>query len=225
MESETLNKLNYGKGKVKLIEEPEKIQIMLEETRRSILAILGAGIEEEGTGKRYSMSVSEITSQLNALNPMANGKLRFKQTAIYHHVEVLKETGFITIDNQLSGVTTFYCRTAPVFVVSTILASSIDETNSDEPITERLRAKSKKLLKSFDFDLEDEAIVKEFEKLMNIYSKKSSLLNRVITNDIEHLENEKALEIFRLIWSIWASSDSEMVEISSKIKNFLLREK
>ena len=47
--------VDHQKGKVKLVEEPEKIQIMLEETRRTILAILGTGIEEETGGKRYSM--------------------------------------------------------------------------------------------------------------------------------------------------------------------------
>ena len=213
-----------AKGKVKVIEEPENIQIMLEETRRKILAVLGTGIEESEGKKRFSMSVSEITHQLNALHPMSEGKQRFKQTAIYHHVEILKEANFITVDQELSGVTTFYCRTAPVFVGSTVLASSIDQTNTDEPLNERLKEKSQHLLKAFDFNLEEIEIVKEFEKLMNLYSKRSHQLNRVISNDIKHLENEKAIDVFRMIWAIWACADPEIVEIASKIKNFLKKD-
>ena len=214
--------INYSSDRVKVVEEPEKIQIMLEETRRTILAVLGKGIEDSEDIKRYSMSVAEITQQLNALNPMAEGKQRFKQTAIYHHIEILKEAGFITIDSELSGVTTFYCRTAPVFVGSTVLVSSSSGLNTEGPVNENLKLKSQKLLKSFDMDKVDQERIKEFENLMNLYSKKSSSLHEKIANDIKHIDKDKALELYRFTWFFWACSDPEMIEIAKKVKDFLL---
>ena len=213
---------NYQNDKVKVIEEPVKIQIMLEETRRTILAVLGTGIEETEGKKRYSMSVAEITQQLNALHPRVDGKHRFKQTAIYHHIEILKEAGFISIDQELSGVTTFYCRTAPVFVGSTVLASSLDKVNIDEPLNEELKIRTYKTLKSFDIDLSDQEKVKQFEHLMNLYAKKKDLLMGSIAYDIKHIEKEDALKLFRFIWFFWACADPEMVDIAKQVKDMLV---
>jgi DNA-binding transcriptional ArsR family regulator len=225
METQIEHVRNDKDDKVKVIEEPEKIQIMLEETRRTILTVLGNGIEDIEGKKRYSMSVAEITTQLNALNPVSHGKPRFKQTAIYHHIEILKEAEFISIDHSLSGTTTFYCRTAPVFVGSTVLASSTESINTEEPLWEGLRLKSRKMLKSFEIDLSNDDKEKQFDILMNLYSKKTLLLNRTIANDIKHLDKDKAIEVFRLIWFFWACSDPEMVDIAKKVKNFLNSEK
>ena len=216
---------SYQSDKVKIIEEPEKIQIMFEDTRRNILAVLGKGIEETDGKKRYSMSVSEITHQLNALKPISNGKLRFKQTAIYHHIEILKEAGFITIDHEASGVTTFYRRTAPVFVVSSVFASNIDIVRADEPLNERLKIKSQKLLNSFDLANLPESKIKEFEQLMNFYYKKVSFLDQKVANDVKRIDIDDAIELYKFIRFFWACSDPEMVDIASQVKDFLLDQK
>ena len=216
---------NYQSDKVKIIEEPEKIQIMFEDTRRNILAVLGKGIEETDGKKRYSMSVSEITHQLNALKPISNGKSRFKQTAIYHHIEILKEAGFITIDQEVSGVTTFYRRTAPVFVVSSVFASNIDIVRADEPLNERLKIKSQKLLNSFDLANLPESKIKEFEQLMNLYYKKVSFLDQKVANDVKRIDIDDAIELYKFIRFFWACSDHEMVDIASQVKDFLLDQK
>ena len=225
MTSELSNDEVTDNGKVRVIEEPEKIQIMLEETRRSILAVLGTGIEENEAVKRFSMSVAEITQQLNALHPMAEGKQLFKQTAIYHHVEILKDAGFIKIDQSLSGVTTFYCRTAPVFVGSTVLASTLDILNNEEPISERLNQKAQKLLKTFELTGLEPSKKKDFEILLNLYQKKKTSLHENIAKDIKHIDNENALDLYKFIWFFWACSDSEMVGIAKRVKDFLLNSK
>ncbi len=219
------NLVNYQSDKVKIIEEPEKIQIMFEDTRRTILAVLGKGIEEANGKKRYSMSVAEITHQLNALKPISNGKQRFKQTAIYHHIEILKEAGFITIDQEASGVTTFYRRTAPVFVVSSVFASNIDIVRADEPMNEKLKIKSQKLLRSFDLSKLPESKIKEFEQLMNAYYKKVAFLDQKVANDVKSIDIDDAIELYKFIRFFWACSDPEMVDIASKVKDFLLDEK
>lgn len=223
MESELTNYQN--RAGVKIIEEPEKIQVMFEETRRMILAVLGSGIEESDGKKRYSMSVAEITRQLNALKPISNGKQRFKQTAIYHHVEILKESGFIKIDEELSGVTTFYRRTAPVFVVSSVFASNIDTIRADEPLNEKLKIKSQKILKSFDLAELPEAKIKEFEQLLNSYYKKNAFLERDLANDVKNLDIDNAVELYKFIRFFWACSDPKMIDIAHQVKDFLLDQK
>lgn len=214
----------YG---VIVVHEPEKIQILLEETRRTILTVLGNGIEEEGGEKRFSMSVPEITLQMNALFPTTKGKPRFKQTAIYHHIEILKENGFIelvetgSIKSGSRSPTSYYRRTAPVFVVSNVLEAAGEFSQYEDTIMRRLKERTARIAKAFGMNLSKEEM-REFEVLLNNFREASDEVNQALAELVSDLDPNDALGSYRLIWRIWACTSPDMSIVSSKIKNYVL---
>ncbi|MHA2362981.1 MAG: hypothetical protein ACXAC7_03420 [Candidatus Hodarchaeales archaeon] len=225
-EQEVKKLVTSPRRQILVIEDPTRIQIILEETRRTILRVLGNGIEDE-SGKRFAMSVPEITEQMNALHPTVKGKdkPRYKQTAIYHHIIKLQSNEFIESCDGYSATssrspTTFYRRTAPVFVISNVLDASEEFDEVKEEIKQRFKEKSLKLIQTFNLDLSPLKYA-EFQDLINEFLNIGFKIHSEIAKKIPGIEQEEAMRTFNFIRKIWACTNPEMTKIAQKIKKFL----
>ena len=97
------NILSFQPKAVELVYEPERIKVLLDETRKHILRVLG----ESDT---IDLNVTDISDRLGT-NPQR----------IYHHVDKLVEFNFLTKtreERKVRSVTSYYARTAQAFIVS-----------------------------------------------------------------------------------------------------------
>lgn len=99
-----------------IISNPERIRIMLDETRLSILRVMRLGIYR-GDKYAHDFTVTEIAERMET-NPQR----------IYHHVDKLVEHNFLIKsreEKKKRSIISYYKRTSQGFVIS---------YNSDEPL-------------------------------------------------------------------------------------------
>ena len=154
-------------SKVKVITDPEVIKLMLEDTRRKILALL----------RNREMTISQLSEILG----------KTPQT-IYHHIEKLKEAGLVEVKRtEMKGnlVEKYYGRTADAFYINLYLG--------DEELRYFARSKLKTKLDIFrvlGYNFNDDELLNVMDQLL----KKEHEFKTEISKEIE--ENEEKLKEF-----------------------------
>ncbi|WP_456369043.1 ArsR family transcriptional regulator [Thermococcus sp.] len=191
-------------AKVKVITDPEVIKLILEDTRRKILALL----------RNREMTISQLSEILG----------KTPQT-IYHHIEKLKEAGLVEVKRtEMKGnlVEKYYGRTADAFYINLYLG--------DEELRYFARSKLKTKLDIFKalgykfkeselLDVMDKLLKKENEYKTEIskeMEKKEDLLKDFSDEDIIHAI--EWLSIARM------GRDEESIRLIKKLGEILKKE-
>jgi len=187
--------------KVKVITDPEVIKLMLEDTRRKILALL----------RNREMTISQLSEILG----------KTPQT-IYHHIEKLKEAGLVEVKRtEMKGnlVEKYYGRTADAFYINLYLG--------DEELHYFVRSKLKTKLEVFkalgyEFD-EGELLNVMDELLKKEHSYKAEISREIEANEDRLKEFSKEDIIHAIDWLAMArmGRDDEYLELLKKLGELL----
>jgi len=187
--------------KVKVITDPEVIKLMLEDTRRKILALL----------RNREMTISQLSEILG----------KTPQT-VYHHIEKLKEAGLVEVKRtEMKGnlVEKYYGRTADVFYINLYLG--------DEELRYFARSKLKTKLdifKALGYDFKDEELLNVMDELL----KKEHEFKTEISKEIEGNEdklagfsNEDIIHAIEWLAMARMGRDDESMELLRKLGELL----
>ncbi len=153
-------------AKVKVINDPETIKMILEDTRRRILHLL----------REKEMTISQLSEILG----------KTPQT-IYHHIEKLKEAGLVEVKRtEMKGnlVEKYYGRTADAFYINLYLG----DKELRYFARSRLRTKLE-ILKALGYDVENDLL-----DLMDRILEKEHVYKTEISAEME--KNEEKLKDF-----------------------------
>jgi DNA-binding transcriptional ArsR family regulator len=140
-------------NEILVISDPEKIRILMDETRREILKVMNTNSFRDGK-KAFDMSVGEIAEALGS-----------QPQRIYHHIDKLVEAGFVVKsreEKKTRSIVTYYKRTAKAFIIA------YEESDvSREIFTKRSHDFLATLQEAFKLKFSPE----EVEELSNLISK------------------------------------------------------
>ncbi len=188
-------------SKVKVITDPEVIKLMLEDTRRKILALL----------RNKEMTISQLSEILG----------KTPQT-VYHHIEKLKEAGLVEVKRtEMKGnlVEKYYGRTADAFYINLYLG--------DEELRYFARSKLKTKLDIFralgyEFD-EAELLNVMDELLKKEHQFKTEISEEIEANEdkLKEFSNEDIIHAIDWLAMARMGRDEESIELLKKLGELL----
>ena len=188
-------------AKVKVITDPEVIKLMLEDTRRKILALL----------RNREMTISQLSEILG----------KTPQT-VYHHIEKLKEAGLVEVKRtEMKGnlVEKYYGRTADAFYINLYLG--------DEELRYLARSRLKTKLdifKALGYEFDDEELLDVMDKLLEKEHEFKTEISKEIEANEEALKDFSNEDIIHAIeWLAMAKMgrDKESIELLQKLGKIL----
>ncbi|MCD6524556.1 MAG: helix-turn-helix domain-containing protein [Thermococcus sp.] len=188
-------------AKVKVITDPEVIKLMLEDTRRKILALL----------RNREMTISQLSEILG----------KTPQT-VYHHIEKLKEAGLVEVKRtEMKGnlVEKYYGRTADAFYINLYLG--------DEELRYLARSRLKTKLdifKALEYEFDDEELLDVMDKLLEKEHEFKTEISKEIEANEEALKDFSNEDIIHAIeWLAMAKMgrDKESIELLQKLGKIL----
>jgi DNA-binding transcriptional ArsR family regulator len=188
-------------SKVKVITDPEVIKLMLEDTRRKILALL----------RNKEMTISQLSEILG----------KTPQT-VYHHIEKLKEAGLVEVKRtEMKGnlVEKYYGRTADAFYINLYLG--------DEELRYFARSKLKTKLDIFralgyEFD-EAELLNVMDELLKKEHQFKTEISEEIEANEdkLKEFSNEDIIHAIDWLAMARMGRDEESIELLKRLGELL----
>ncbi|WP_297488653.1 winged helix-turn-helix domain-containing protein [Thermococcus sp.] len=187
--------------KVKVITDPEVIKLMLEDTRRKILALL----------RNREMTISQLSEILG----------KTPQT-IYHHIEKLKEAGLVEVKRtEMKGnlVEKYYGRTADAFYINLYLG--------DEELRyfARSRLKTKlEIFKALGYEFDGEELLNIMDRLLEKEHEYKTEISREIEANEEKLKDFSDEDIIHAIeWLAMAKMgrDDESISLVRRLGEVL----
>ena len=187
--------------KVKVITDPEVIKLMLEDTRRKILALL----------RNREMTISQLSEILG----------KTPQT-IYHHIEKLKEAGVVEVKRtEMKGnlVEKYYGRTADAFYINLYLG--------DEELRyfARSRLKTKlEIFKALGYEFDGEELLNIMDRLLEKEHEYKTEISREIEANEEKLKDFSDEDIIHAIeWLAMAKMgrDDESISLVRRLGEVL----
>ncbi|WP_456366456.1 winged helix-turn-helix domain-containing protein [Thermococcus sp.] len=187
--------------KVKVITDPEVIKLMLEDTRRKILALL----------RNREMTISQLSEILG----------KTPQT-IYHHIEKLKEAGLVEVKRtEMKGnlVEKYYGRTADAFYINLYLG--------DEELRYFARSKLKTKLEIFralGYEFDGEQLLNIMDRLLEKEHEYKTEISREIEANEEKLKDFSDEDIIHAIeWLAMAKMgrDDESISLVRRLGEIL----
>ena len=198
-------------GRIQVIREPERIRILVDDVRRDILRVLKEGIEEKGKNgalrRRYEMSVPEIARRLGVYAPK-----------LYHHIDKLQEGNFVEVaheERKKRSRTSYYRRTAPVFISLYSEVEIGEDPSRDMPLAENL-------LRALDLDPKDEKL-ERLAYLINerrgLYLKSATAVSETIGPNL--LQEGNIAQIIDYLANIKIETHPKYQEIMNEIRDIL----
>ncbi|WP_297498147.1 winged helix-turn-helix domain-containing protein [Thermococcus sp.] len=187
--------------KVKVITDPEVIKLMLEDTRRKILALL----------RNREMTISQLSEILG----------KTPQT-IYHHIEKLKEAGLVEIKRtEMKGnlVEKYYGRTADAFYINLYLG--------DEELRYFARSKLKtklEIFKALGYEFDEEELLNTMDRLLEKEHEYKTEISKEIEANEEKLKDFSDEDIIHAIeWLAMArmGRDDEFISLVRRLGEIL----
>ncbi|AJC71328.1 ArsR family transcriptional regulator [Thermococcus guaymasensis DSM 11113] len=188
-------------AKVKVITDPEVIKLMLEDTRRKILALL----------RNREMTISQLSEILG----------KTPQT-VYHHIEKLKEAGLVEVKRtEMKGnlVEKYYGRTADAFYINLYLG--------DEELRYLARSRLKTKLdifKALGYEFDDEELLDVMDKLLEKeHEFKTEISKEIETNEeaLKDFSNEDIIHAIEWLAMAKMGRDKESIELLQKLGKIL----
>ncbi len=190
-----------------IVSDPERIKVILDKTRKNILAVMKRGISRDGK-LSFEFTVAEISELLNT-----------SPQRIYHHVDKLVEYNFLVKSREVKkvrSILTYYQRTARAFIIS------FSENDTYDNITMKNYDWFENLSKIFNLDLKD----KEIKKLANLYRKfeiKESGIYETITSKIsDDIDFESMVDYVWFIRNLMILTDPEIKQTLENIAEILI---
>lgn len=192
-----------------IVSDPERIRIMLDETRLSILRVMRLGIYR-GDQNTHDFTVAEIAERMET-NPQR----------IYHHVDKLVEHDFLIKsreEKKKRSIITYYQRTAQGFVIS---------YNSDEPLPQledRHMQFINSIIDTFDLSVSDDELRELgflMGKLLKMESNVLNELNSVIKSKCNVDKN--IFYIIQFVQHLQLIDNEESYKIYKNLSNILLK--
>lgn len=192
-----------------IVSNPERIRIMLDETRLSILRVMRLGIYR-GDQYTHDFTVAEIAERMET-NPQR----------IYHHVDKLVEHDFLIKsreEKKKRSIITYYQRTAQGFVIS---------YNSDEPLPQledRHMQFINSIIDTFDLSVSDDELRELgflMGKLLKMESNVLNELNSVIKSKCNVDKN--IFYIIQFVQHLQLIDNEESYKIYKNLSNILLK--
>jgi len=187
--------------KVKVITDPEVIKLMLEDTRRKILALL----------RNREMTISQLSEILG----------KTPQT-VYHHIEKLKEAGLVEVKRtEMKGnlVEKYYGRTADAFYINLYLG--------DEELRYLARSRLKTKLdifKALGYEFNDEELLNVMDKLLKKeHEFKTEISKEIEANEdkLKDFSNEDIIHAIEWLATAKMGRDEESIELLKKLGELL----
>ncbi|MCY3414069.1 MAG: winged helix-turn-helix transcriptional regulator [Candidatus Heimdallarchaeota archaeon] len=194
---------------IAIISDPEKIRIMLDETRLQILRVMRHGIQRQGEPLSYDYTVAEISDLLKT-----------KPQRIYHHVDKLIAHGFLIKskeEKKSRSTLAYYRRTANGFIIS------YDSDQEIEDLSNHNKDFMNNLLKVFEIELNEEEIAKTYlllDELMKLESKIFKTLNDRITTT-HQTNNDRIFNFTRFMMGIGVVNSERGSEIYQEFGKLL----
>ena len=187
--------------KIKVITDPEVIKLMLEDTRRKILALL----------RNREMTISQLSEILG----------KTPQT-IYHHIEKLKAAGLVEVKRtEMKGnlVEKYYGRTADAFYINLYLG--------DEELRyfARSRLKTKlEIFKALGYEFDEEELLNVMDRLLEKEHEYKTEISKEIEANEEKLRDFLDEDIIHAIeWLAMAKMgrDDESISLVRRLGGYL----
>ncbi|WP_297510747.1 winged helix-turn-helix domain-containing protein [Thermococcus sp.] len=187
--------------KVKVITDPKVIKLMLEDTRRKILALL----------RNREMTISQLSEILG----------KTPQT-IYHHIEKLKEAGLVEVKRtEMKGnlVEKYYGRTADAFYINLYLG--------DEELRYFARSKLKtklEIFKALGYEFDEEELLDVMDRLLEKEHEYKTEISKEIEANEEKLKDFSDEDIIHAIeWLAMArmGRDEEFISLVRRLGEIL----
>ncbi len=190
-------------AKVKVITDPEIIKLMLEDTRRKILALL----------RNREMTISQLSEILG----------KTPQT-VYHHIEKLKEAGLVEVKRtEMKGnlVEKYYGRTADAFYINLYLG--------DEELRYLARSRLKTKLdifKALGYEFDESELLNVMDELLKKEHQYKTEISKEIENNEDKLKscsNEDLIHAIEWLAMARMGRDAEAIELLKKLGEILKR--
>ena len=195
------------RSQIEFVHARERIKVLLDDTRSSILRSIRSGIVEEDSSVRRSLTVPEVARKLGE-----------SASKIYHHVDQLVEHGFLRIaheERKKRSTVTYYERTADAFVIMSGEESIDLELNRDEEFISVLD----KIL-NLDMSPDDR---RDAAKLLVEYRKHTrDALEFVSRKTRREIPLEQIESVLNFLAQIHRGSHEDGIEITKRLHRVLL---
>ncbi len=206
------NKADPDKGKastksIEIVSDPERIRIMLDETRSEILKIIKMGTNRQGKPS-YDLSVGEISDRIGSA-----------PQRIYFHVDKLVECGFLEKSREVKkkrSKTTYYKRTAMAFIIN------YNTDNPPKDITTKTEEWVRNMLSSFDIILDRAEIYTLFELVNKLWQRSSILIEKLSTKVSTKVSYKEFDRTFGFLNDLMLHNDEEVREIRDNISSIII---
>ncbi len=203
MSFETMKQKN-----IEIVTDPKRIRALIDENRLEILRALREGIRDDDERIRNELTIPEIASKLGKKSPN-----------LYHHADVLVETGFLEIARQETkkrSSITYYRRTKPVFVIAYDPEQEMPRDIYDKPLMAELAS-------SFGLNKDVSEKLHEMMREYRLYRNKAL---QKVTNEMEELQQvpisqEFLYEAVTTLADIYLHLDEEFPKLAKEFLNLL----